>query len=168
MVAPSLIEVKLQVNLTSISIFTIAKWYNLGKDCLIKINGGIIILKMPSLLVVLLLLLTACSSKSFTFIGETENWSAELKVTQTSNDYETQDFKLQFKGEDINSVGEIAFNIDTNSGGFGYRDVKLNKNGFLTGRNEVNPTNAKVNGNSEVKVTVVWNGKTETILLNKK
>lgn len=140
----------------------------MGKDILIKINGGIIILKMPSLLVVLLLLLTACSSKSFTFIGETENWSAELKVTQTSNDYETQDFKLQFKGEDINSVGEIAFNIDTNSGGFGYRDVKLNKNGFLTGRNEANLTNAKVIENSEVKVTVVWNGKTETILLSKK
>ncbi len=123
---------------------------------------------MPSLLVVLLLLLSACSSKTFTFIGETENWSAELKVTQTSNDYETQEFKLQFKGEDVNSVGEITYDIDTNSGGFGYSDVKLNKNGFLTGRDEANPNNAKVIGNSEVKVSVEWNGKTETILLNKK
>jgi hypothetical protein len=141
----------------------------LGKIKFIKNKrGGIIILKIPSLLVVLLLLLSACSSKTFTFIGETENWSAELKVTQTSNDYETQEFKLQFKGEDINSVGEINYNIDTNSGGFGYSDVILNKKGFLTGRDEANPTNAKVIENTEVKVTVEWNGKTETILLSKK
>jgi hypothetical protein len=118
-------------------------------------------------LVVLLLLLSACSSKTFTFSGETDHWSAELKVTQTNDDYETQEFKLQFKGKDINSVGEITFNIDTNAGGFGYSGVKLNKDGFLTGRDEANPTNAKVTENSEVKVTVEWYGKTETILLSK-
>lgn len=134
---------------------------------LIKINGGITILKIPSLLVVLLLLLSACSSKTFTFAGETDNWSAELKVTQNNDDYETQEFKLQFKGKDINSVGEITYNIDTNAGGIGYSGVKLNKDGFLTGRDEANPTNAKVTENSEVKVTVEWNGKTETILLSK-
>ena len=119
-------------------------------------------------MVVLLLLLSACSSKTFTFSGETDNWSAELKVTQTNDDYETQEFILRFKGKDINSVGEITYNIDTNAGGFGYSDVKLNKNGFLTARDEGNPTNAKVIENSEVKVTVEWNGKTETILLSKK
>jgi hypothetical protein len=117
-------------------------------------------------LVVLLLLLSACSSKTFTFSGETDNWSAELKVTQTNDDYETQEFILRFKGKDINSVGEITYNIDTNAGGFGYSDVKLNKDGFLTGRDETNPTNTIVNEDSEVKVTVEWNGNTETILLS--
>ncbi|QIZ11031.1 hypothetical protein HFZ78_19460 [Priestia megaterium] len=125
------------------------------------------ILKIPSILVVLLLLLSACSSKNFTFSGETDNWSAELKVTQTNDEYETQEFKLQFKGKDINSVGEITYNIDTNAGGFGKSGVKLNKNGFLIDRDEANPTNAKVIEDSEVKVKVEWNGKTETILLSK-
>jgi hypothetical protein len=127
----------------------------------------IIILKIPSLFVVLLLLLSACSSKTFTFSGETENWSAELKVAQTNDDSETQEFKLQYKGKDINSVGEITFKVDTNAGGFGYSDVKLNKDGFLTGRNEANPTNAKVSEDSDVKVNVEWNGITETIFLSK-
>nr|WP_246869518.1 hypothetical protein [Priestia megaterium] len=114
-----------------------------------------------------MLLLSACSSKNFTFSGETDNWSAELKVTQTNDEYETQEFKLQFKGKDINSVGEITYNIDTNAGGFGKSGVKLNKNGFLIDRDEANPTNAKVIEDSEVKVKVEWNGKTETILLSK-
>ncbi|MEH7110705.1 hypothetical protein V7083_23540, partial [Bacillus sp. JJ1764] len=79
-----------------------------------------------------MLLLSACSLKTLTFSGETDHWSAELKVTQTNEDYETQEFKLQFKGKDIKSVGEITYNIETNAGGFGYSDAKLNKDGFLT------------------------------------
>ncbi|MGG7621271.1 hypothetical protein [Bacillus coreaensis] len=126
-----------------------------------------IIKKMPLLLVVLMLLLTACSSKTFTFSGETDHWSAELKVTQTNDDYETQEFKLQFKGKDINSVGELTYNIETNAGGFGESGIKLTKGGFLIGKDEANPTNAKVIEDSEVKVTVEWNGNTETILLSK-
>lgn len=117
-------------------------------------------------MVVLLLLLSACSSKTFTFTGETEKWSAELKVTQNNDDYETQEFKLQFKGKDINSVGEITYNIDTNAGGFGYSGVKLNKDGSLKGIDEANPTNAKVIEESEVEVNVEWNDNTETIILN--
>lgn len=127
----------------------------------------IIIKKISFLLVALLLVLSACSSKTFTFSGEKDNWSAELKVTQTKDDYETQEFKLQFKGKDNNSVGEITYDIDTNAGGFGASGLKLTKGGFLIGSSEANPTNAKVIEDSEVKVTVEWNGNTETILLSK-
>ncbi|MFC4323255.1 hypothetical protein [Litchfieldia salsa] len=115
----------------------------------------------------LLLTATACSSKPFTFSGETDNWSAELKVTQTNDDYETQEFKLQYKGKDIKSVGELTYYIETNAGGFGESGMKLTKGGFLIGKDEANPTNAKVIEDSEVKLTVEWNGKTETILLSK-
>ena len=125
------------------------------------------ILKVPLLLFILLLFLSACSSKTITFSGESDNWSAELKVTQNNDDYETQEFKLQFNGKDINSVGEITYNIDTNAGGFGESGVKLNKSGLLTGKDEANPTNAKVIDNSEVKAKVEWNDNTETILLSK-
>ena len=127
----------------------------------------IIIKKISLLLVALLLVLSACSSSTFTFSGETDNWSAELKVTQTNDDYETQELKLQFKGKDINSVGELTYDIDTNAGGFGESGVKLNKDGLHIGSSEANPTNAKVIEDSEVKVTIEWNGNTETILLSK-
>ncbi|MGN7403287.1 hypothetical protein ACTHO0_25895 [Cytobacillus praedii] len=131
-----------------------------------KKTGEIFIKKIPFFLIVLLLFLSACNSKNFTFSGETDNWSAELKVTQTNDDYETQEFKLQYKGKDINSVGKITYNIDTNAGGFGKSNVELNKDGFLIGKSEANPTNAKVIKKSEVKMTVEWNGNSETILLS--
>lgn len=49
-----------------------------------------------SALFILLLLLAACSSNILTFSGETDNWSANLKVIQTSDDYETQEFILKY------------------------------------------------------------------------
>ncbi len=131
-------------------------------------NGGIIIQRISSLLIlfILLILLSACSSKTLTFSGDSDYWSAVLKVTQTNDDYETQEFKLQFNGKDINSVGELTYNIETNAGSFGHSGVKLNKDVFLTGRDESNPINAKVIEGSEVKVLVEWNDKTETISLS--
>jgi hypothetical protein len=112
-------------------------------------------------------MLSACNnSKTLNFSGETANWSTELKVTQTKDDYEKQEFKLYYKGKDVNSVGEITYKVDTNAGGFGYSGVKLDENGSLIGKDEANPTNAKVIEESEVEVTVEWNGNTETIILN--
>ncbi|MCS0824828.1 hypothetical protein NX029_12680 [Cytobacillus firmus] len=67
-------------------------------------------LRILSVLSILfLLMLTACSnSKTLNFSGETDNWSAELMVTQTKDDYEKQEFKLNYKGKDVNSVGGTA------------------------------------------------------------
>lgn len=118
------------------------------------------------LLVVLLLFLAACSSKTFTFSGETDNWLANLKVSQTSDDYETQELVLKYKGEDVKSVGEIKYSVDS-VGGFGRRGATLDEDGTLRNRDEANPTNAKVTENTEVKVTVEWNKNKETIKLSK-
>ncbi|MEH7484463.1 hypothetical protein V7157_26005 [Neobacillus drentensis] len=118
------------------------------------------------LLVVLLLLLSACSSKTFTFSGESDNWSANLKVSQTSDDYETQELVLKYKGEDVNSVGEIKYSVDS-VGGFGRSGATLDENGTLRDKDEANPTNAKVTENTEVEVTVEWNENKETFKLSK-
>jgi hypothetical protein len=122
-------------------------------------------LKIPSLLVVLLLLLSACSSKTFTFSGESKNWQAILKVTQNDDGYEEQQFELHYKGNDIKAVGEITYDVDTNAGGFGISGATLDKNGLTKNTAEANSTNAKIIEESEVEVTVKWNDNTELITL---
>ncbi|MFC4404078.1 hypothetical protein [Gracilibacillus xinjiangensis] len=57
--------------------------------------------KISVLLLFLLLCLAACSlrdSKTFTFSEVSENWAANLEVTQTNDNYETQNFVLEYKG----------------------------------------------------------------------
>ncbi len=122
--------------------------------------------KSTALLLFSILLLVACSSATFTYFAETENWKANLTVTQSSNDYETQELRLEYKGNDRKSVGEITYNVDS-VGSFGKSGAELNEKGMLTDRSEANPTNAKVSEHTEVEVTVKWNGKTETFKLNK-
>jgi hypothetical protein len=113
----------------------------------------------------LLVLITACSSKTFTYSGETENWSANLKVTQTSDGYEKEEFILQYKGNDVNSVGELTYNVES-AGSFGKSAVSLNENGTLRDSIESNPTNAQVTEYTEVEVTVEWNNNSEIIILS--
>lgn len=107
-------------------------------------------LRKIMLLGIFLIFLSACSSNTFTFNGETDNWSAILKVTQHSNDYEEQEFKLEYKGNDVSAVGNITFEVDTNAGGFGGSGYELNENGVLISGSEANPTNAKITENSDV------------------
>ncbi|WP_249872666.1 hypothetical protein [Oceanobacillus saliphilus] len=122
-------------------------------------------LRKIMLLGIFLIMLSACSSNTFTFNGETNNWSASFKVTQHSNDYEDQELKLEYKGDDVSAVGDITFEVNTNAGGFSRSGNTLSENGLLIIDNQANPTNAKIMENSEVEVTVEWNDNTETIIL---
>lgn len=125
--------------------------------------------KLTVLLLVLVLMLSACSNtKTLNFFGESDQWSAELKVTQTKDGYEKQELKLSYRGEDLNSVGEISYKVETNAGGFGVGDVNLDENGIIKAINEGNPTNAKVIEESEVEVIVEWNDNSEVIKLDLK
>lgn len=120
--------------------------------------------KISIVLLLSLAFLAACGYKDFSFSGETENWFATLDVSQNSADYETQELLLEYKGDDPGSVGEFSYNVDS-VGSFGMNGATLNENGFVTGGSEANPTNAQATENTEVEVTVEWNGKTETFSL---
>lgn len=122
--------------------------------------------KLSILLGLLLLLLSACSSNTFTFSSEIDNWSATLEVTQISNDFEEQEFELQYRGNEASNVGDISFNVETNAGGFGGSNYRLDENGAIRISEGANPTNAKISEGSEVEVTVEWNDNTETIILS--
>lgn len=110
--------------------------------------------------------LTACTTNTFTYSGESENWSANLKVIHTSDDLETEEFKLEYKGTDIDSVGEITYRVVT-SGSFERSGAALEKNGTLTYSNEANQTHSKVTEHTEAEVTVEWNDNKETFSLDR-
>jgi hypothetical protein len=112
-----------------------------------------------------LLLLAACGAKDFTFSGESEHWKADVNVNQSS-DFERQELVLRFKGEDVESVGEIAYTVDSR-GGFGRTGATLEENGTLKDSSEAGPNNAKVSEDTEFVVTVEWNDTKETFTLSK-
>jgi hypothetical protein len=80
--------------------------------------SGLIMFRKIITLFVSLLLLTACNSIDVTFSGESDNWEADLKITQNSDTFENQDFVLKYKGEDIDSVREITYEVDNKGSGF--------------------------------------------------
>lgn len=127
---------------------------------------------LTALSFIIILVLTGCtsnnSSKPFIFTGESDNWSVELKVTQGEDDYEKQDLTLQYKGQDVNSVGEIIYTVATKASGYSGNGATLDEKGIYTETNENNASNAKVTDKSKVNVTVEWNNQTESISLKNK
>ncbi|RIW32061.1 hypothetical protein D3H55_14415 [Bacillus salacetis] len=119
-------------------------------------------------LIVSLMLLAACSnSKEVIFSGESDNWEAELKITQNSETFEKENFLLKYKGEDIDSVGDIAYDVDSISGGFGREGEPLKKNGSIRDDRESRATDSKIPEDAEIEVTVKWNDNTETFTLTR-
>lgn len=127
---------------------------------------------LTALSLVIILVLSGCtsnnSSKPFTFTGESDNWSVELKVTQAEDDYEKQDFTLQYKGQDVTSVGEIIYTVTTKASSFSANGATLDGNGIYTDTSESNVSNAKVTEKSKVDVNIEWNNQTESISLKNK
>ncbi|WP_226673355.1 hypothetical protein [Rossellomorea aquimaris] len=111
------------------------------------------------------LLLTACNTKDFSFSGDSDHWHADLTVNQSS-DFEKQDFVLKYKGEDIDSVGNVAYDVEE-VGGFGRTGVTLEENGVIRDSRESDPTSAKMSEDTEVEVTVRWDNQEETFTLAK-
>ncbi|MEK3805780.1 hypothetical protein MHB63_04135 [Bacillus sp. FSL H8-0547] len=110
----------------------------------------------------MVLFLTACSSDTNVFKGETENWEAELKVIHNDNKIVDQYLNLQFKGNDLDSANNISYEVDTNAGGFGGSGLKLNEKGTLKGSHLNNKNGLKT---TSAKIFVEWNGNKEEIPL---
>jgi Prokaryotic membrane lipoprotein lipid attachment site len=113
-----------------------------------------------------MLLLAGCNTKDFSFSGESDHWHAELNVNQSS-DFEKKDFVLKYKGEDVDSVGDVAYTVEEGIREYGRTGVTLDGNGVLRDSSESNPTNDKMSEDAEVEVTVKWNDQEETFTLTK-
>ncbi len=118
---------------------------------------------MTMLLFSALLLLTACGAKDFSFFGDSDHWQGELKVNQSS-DFEKQDFVLKYTGEDVESIGDVGYSVES-VGGFGGSDLRLDENGSIRHNQKTDPSGRKISEDTEVTVTVEWDGKRETFNL---
>ncbi|MCR8848509.1 hypothetical protein NQ095_08855 [Rossellomorea sp. SC111] len=122
-------------------------------------------LKKILFLVGTMLLLTACNTKDFSFSGDSNHWHADLNVNQSS-DFEKQDFVLKYKGDDVDSVGDVAYTVK-GVGEYGRKGEILEENGVIRHSSESNPTNAKMSEDTKVEVTVKWDDQVETFTLAK-
>lgn len=123
-------------------------------------------LKKIMFLVATILLLAACNAKDFSFTGKSDHWKGDLNVNQSS-DFEKQDFVLKYRGEDVDSVGDVAYTVEADIREYGRTGVTLEENGTIRDSSESNPTNAKMSEDTEVKVTVKWDDQEEIFTLEK-
>jgi hypothetical protein len=122
--------------------------------------------KLPILLVLVIFLLSACQTKTFTFNGTSDNWTAKIRVMQTG-DMEEQNFVLKYEGDDLENVGssEVKFKIEDNTGSSSGTGT-LTTGGVLESKGNSNCSGcAFVTEDTEITFTVEWGGKSENILL---
>lgn len=74
---------------------------------------------------------------------------------------------MKYKGDDVDSVGDVAYTVEADIREYGRTGVTLDENEVLRDSSESNPTNAKMSEDSEVKVTVKWDDQKETFTLEK-
>ncbi len=112
----------------------------------------------------MIFLLAACSPNTTVFTGESDNWEAELKIIHNDNNIVDQYVNLLFKGNDLDSAGNISYEVDTNAGGFGGSGIELDEKGHLKG-SDLN--NINVIKTTSAIIFVEWNGEKEEIFLRK-
>ena len=108
------------------------------------------------------MLLTACGTKVLNFSGESDHWSAKLKVSQT-DDRQEEDFTLHYLGDDTESVGEFSYAVESVGSSSG-NGATLNENGVLTSGGFCGGC-AFTSEHTEIIVTTEWNDQTETFQL---
>ncbi|ASK64165.1 hypothetical protein CFK37_19430 [Virgibacillus phasianinus] len=118
--------------------------------------------KKVIIFLLVLSILSACSTEPQSFVGESDHWKAELN-TDEGEKGDKVDFVLKFNGSDGKSVSSVNYNVSGTSFELNSRDGKLNEEGVL--RFEWPETN--VEEDNQIVCTVEWDGQTEEFLLNK-
>jgi hypothetical protein len=116
-----------------------------------------------NLLVLLTILLYGCQSNTLSFIGEGEDWSAEV-IVQHYSGKESEDIIIHYQGEDIDSVDSFNYLIEAPSWGTGQGSAVLNKAGVFKDEG-VSLNERRTSSDAELTITIEWNGKTETFIL---
>jgi hypothetical protein len=120
--------------------------------------------KLFPFLLIILLLLSACQTKTLIFTGESDNWSAKYKAIK-SGDIQEEELALIYLGNDVKSVGEFTFNVESNAGGFGGTGATLTDGGVFQAKGNMSSGGASVTKDAEIVVTVEWNDKKENVSL---
>ena len=135
----------------------------LGELSKMRIKSNILIL------LIVILMLVACQSKKkvLVFIGEGENWTAEVTVRQTDG-YEKNEIQLKYKGNDKEEIETFDYYVESsNAGAFGTNAASLNAKGVYQNKG-LGSTSPSTREEDEFILKVEWNDKSERFLLRSK
>ena len=116
-------------------------------------------------------LLSACQTNenSLTFVGEGENWLAEVTVHQTKGE-ETYQIQLKNKGISIEENGAFHYHVASKNNGvvdFGVRDATLNQEGIYHTK-LFSANSPSTSTEDELLIKVEWSDTSESFDLRSK
>jgi len=120
--------------------------------------------------VLLFISLIGCQSKNekpLTFSGKGDQWSAKVAVDSNEDKKENKSIKLNYLGNDLDSVGEFEFKLDAPNGQWGMGAIKLDKEGNFEGESDMN-TSQKTSKSDQLVLHIEWNNQSEEIVLENK
>ena len=100
------------------------------------------------------------------FVGESENWSAEVTVAQTDGD-EQYEIAINYKGNNLESVKTFDYFVETSTNGalnFGASNVSLNEKGKYQNKS-LSSNSPSTKQEEKLVLHVEWNGITESFIL---
>lgn len=114
----------------------------------------------------MILLLSACQGQEMIFIGEGEQWSAKVTVSQANGD-ETYTIEISYKGDDVKAAESFSYYVESSHNGvLEYRvdEASLNEKGIYKGE-MLSSNSASTTSEDELVLEVKWNGESETFNL---
>lgn len=133
---------------------------------------GVTILKKLFLLIIFCVsLLSACQTNKndLAFVGESENWLAEVTVHQTNGE-ETYQIQLNNKGKNIEEIETFHFCVESKKIGvvdFGVNDATLNQEGVYH-KKSLSVNSPSTNAEDELVIKVEWKDTSESFDLSYK
>ncbi len=114
-----------------------------------------------SILLLVILVLTACQSKELIFVGEGEQWSAED---------ETYAIQLNYKGDNLKAVETFSYSVEPSNNDvleYGAKEVSLNEKGVYKSK-ILSSNSPSTSVGDELILEVKWNGESEKLILKSK
>lgn len=136
---------------------------NIIRSGVIDINRAKKMLLCSFSFCILSILLTGCQQKTYYFKGEGEYWEGSYTSNQTS-DTEHGEFMFGYKGEGKEKVGEVVYEITSNSGS---SSGNINVSGRTFTDSNACSGCVKTNEDEEFKVVIKWDGKKDEFILKR-
>ncbi|CAM3314036.1 hypothetical protein FITA111629_15545 [Filibacter tadaridae] len=123
------------------------------------------------LIVFLVSLLSACNTNNndLTFVGEGENWSAEVTVHQTNGE-ETYQFQLNNKGNNLREIDTFRYFVESKNNeviNHSVNDATLNQEGIHYYKS-LSSNSPSTSAEDELVIKVEWNDTSESFDLRSK
>lgn len=127
--------------------------------------------KLFVLIIFFVFLLSACQTNKndLAFVGESENWLAEVTVHQTNGE-ETYEIQLNNKGNNIVEIDTFRYYVESKNIGvvdFGANDATLNQEGVYHNKS-LSVNSPSTNAEDELLIKVEWNDTSESFDLRYK